>query len=106
MSGKPFSCSVPVFPTPAQLKEREIANLEAVRIELETARNEFCHYKAQQAEQRKADAVQAEIDKKKQRCHEYILAAFTVCFTLFLEHIGDVVDFVQFAFESLVTLLK
>lgn len=105
MSDKP-SCSIPIFPTPGQQKEREIANLAAVHAELEKTRNEFSDYKAQQAEQRKADAVQAEIDKKKQRRHELFVAAFTVAFTLFLEHIGDIVKIAKLAFEALVALAK
>ena len=90
----------------ADAGERHLEEVGAIRSELKKTRNEFADFKAQQAEQRKADAVQAQVDKKKQRRHEYLVAAFTVALTLFIEHFFDVVKLMQVAFETLIALLK
>ena len=90
----------------ADAEERKLEEIVAIRSELEKTRNEFADFKSEHAEQHKADAMQAEVNEKKQRRHEYLVAAFTVALTLFIEHFFDVVKFVKFALESLVALLK
>ena len=78
--------------------------LESVRSELQQTRNEFSDYKAQQDEYHRAEAAQTEIDKKKQRRHEFKLSAFTVCFTLFLEHIPDLINLFQISVKFVISL--
>ena len=76
------------------------AELASLRSGLEKTTDELREYKSQQAEQRKADHAQAVIDKMKDRRDQFLVAAFTVAFTLFLEHFCDVVKFAKFALES------
>lgn len=90
----------------SQRARQTAASIDAISIALEQTRDEFADYKAQQAKQRDSDAVQAAVDKKKQLRHEYLVAAFTVALTLFLEHFLDIVELAKLAFESLVALLK
>lgn len=59
----------------------------------------------QDAEKHAADA-QAVKDKKKDRRHDFLVAAFGAALTLFLEHIGDVVDLINVALEHVLTLLS
>lgn len=94
------------FQRTADAAEQQAAEIAVVRRELQKTREEFADYKRQQADQREADRAQAGIDKKKQFRHELFVAAFTVAFTLFLEHLGDVVKLAQLAFEALITLAK
>ena len=79
--------------------------LVKVKAELEQSRQDFANYKAEQAEQRKADAAQGRLDKEQNRRDVYISTAFSVCFTLFLEHLPDVIRFVQLAVEKAAALL-
>lgn len=80
------------------------SELRQTRQELEKTRQEFSDYKAQQDKYHRAEAAQAEIDKKQQHCHELKLSAFTVCLTLFLEHIPDFINLFKVAVESIVAL--
>jgi len=90
----------------AQAQKDQSLQLAAIRAELEKTRNEFSDYKAQHAKQHKTDAAQAVIDKKKQRRHEYAIAAFTVALTLALEHIFDLIKFAKLALKSLLSLFS
>lgn len=90
----------------AQRAQQTAASIGAISAALEQTRDEFADYKAQQSKQRDSDAVQAAVDKKKQRRHEYLVAAFTVALTLFLEHFPDIVELAKLALESLVAALK
>lgn len=90
----------------ARCARQTVASINAISAALEQTRDEFADYKAQQAKQRDSDAVQAAVDKKKQLRHEYLVAAFTVALTLFLEHFLDIVELAKLAFESLVAALK
>lgn len=94
-------------------QERSAAGIDAIatglktlRSDLEQTRKELADLKADQDRQRNANAAQAIIDKKKQRRHEYLVAAFTVALTLLLEHFGDVIQLAKLAFKSIVALLK
>lgn len=88
---------------------KEVASLreELVRVkaELEQSRQDFASYKAEQDKQREADAAQGRLDKKQNRRDIYISAAFSVCFTLFLEHLFDIVRFIQLAVEKALSFL-
>jgi len=97
----------------AAAAEKQTTEVEAIRRELEQTRrelkqtrNELADYKAQQNEYHRAEAAKAEVDKKQQRRHEFKLSAFTVCFTLFLEHIPDLVNLVKVAVESIVAFFE
>lgn len=82
------------------------SELEKTRSELEQTRNDFASYKAQQDEQRTADHEQAVVDQKKNRRDLYISTAFSVCLTLFLEHIPDIIRFFQRVLEFVRSLSK
>lgn len=82
---------------------RLAADFANLRLDLEKTADELREYKAQQAEQRETDRAQAVIDKKKDRRNQFLVAAFTVALTLFLEHFCDVVKFAKFALESVLS---
>lgn len=75
------------------------AVLEKTRGELEQTRKDIASYKAQQDEQRTADQKQAVVDQKKNRRDLYKSTALSVCLTLFLEHIPDIIRLFQHALE-------
>ena len=81
-------------------------DIAAVRGELEQARKDLADYKASQDAQRRADIAQAVVDKKQDRRHEYLVAAFSVALTLLIEHFFDVIELSDRVFESLVSLFK
>ena len=54
---------------------------------------------------RRSDYVQAIEDKKKDRRHDFLVAAFGAAVALFFEHIGDVVDAVTVLLERILVLL-
>lgn len=82
------------------------AELASLRSGLENTADELRDYKAQQTKQRDADIVQARIDKKKDRRNQFLVSAFTVAFTLFLEHLGDVEKFAKLALKAISSLLQ
>ena len=90
----------------AETGERQLEEIGAIRSELEKTRNEFSDYKTQHSKQHEADAVQAEFDKKQQLRHEYLVAAFTVTLTLFIEHFFDIIELAKIALKALVAFLK
>ncbi len=79
--------------------EELASEVSVLQSHLQQTAQELCDYKTQQAEQYQADAAQAIIDKKKQRRHEYLVAAFTVALTLSIEHIADIVEVLKLAFK-------
>lgn len=81
-------------------------DIAAVRSELEQARKDLADYKASQDAQRRADIAQAVVDKKQQRRHEYLVAAFSVALTLLIEHFFDLVNLANLAFKSLSALFQ
>lgn len=79
-----------------RLKQAEVkslaqmtAELHALRQEVALTKQELADYKAQQAKQREADAVQAKLDRNKVFRHEYRVAGFTILFTFLAERICD-----------------
>lgn len=77
------------------------AQMAVMQRELEQVRQEVEELKAQQHRQHHADVMQREIDEKKNRHLQFISAAFSVGFTLFLEHIPDVIHFFQALLKAL-----
>lgn len=67
---------------------------------LERTRNEFSDYKAQQAEQHARDEDQRILDRKQSTRNQLICSALSVCLTLFLEHLPDVIGFVDVLLKS------
>ena len=65
--------------------------LEAYRLE-KKMRDE----RAKEEERKHAQDVQMALDKKKDHRHDFHVAAFGGAVTLFVEHIGDVIDFLEF----------
>lgn len=57
--------------------------------------SEVRNQKAAQEAKDSADDSQRIVDKKKARIHDFFVAAFGSAFTLFLEHLDDIVHFVQ-----------
>ena len=53
--------------------------------------------------EKRADKSQAVVDRKQKLRHDYKVAAFTVILTLFVEHIGDILNFVK---VTLVPILR
>lgn len=96
-------CPIPISQTDHNLRQLQVQSLEALQSELQQTRQELADYQANQAAQYQADCVQAGIDKKKDRRHMYICAAFSVCFTLLIEHISDVMRFAKIAFKSVLS---
>lgn len=90
----------------ANAEEKKTEEISHIRSELQKTREEFADYKTKQDEQRTSDLMQAQIDKKQQRRHEYLVSAFTVALTLFIEHFFDIIKLMKILFEKLVTLLK
>lgn len=60
---------------------------------------------AQQAEKDASDRAQVLSDKKKDYRHDFAVAAFGSAFTLFIEHVGDIIDFIEISVEKILTLL-
>ena len=71
---------------------------------LERTRNEFADYKAQQAEQHARDEDQRILDRKQSTRNQLICSALSVCLTLFLEHLPDVIGFVDVLLKSALSL--
>lgn len=90
----------------ADTNEKHLEEIRSIRSELEKTRNEFADFKTKYAEQRKADAVQAEVNENKQRRHEYFVSAFTVALTLFIEHFFDLVKIANVSIKLLVALFE
>lgn len=57
--------------------------------------SEVRNQKAEQEAKDRAQDVQRIVDKKKARIHDFHVAAFGSGFTLFLEHLDDILHFVQ-----------
>ena len=58
----------------------------------------------QEAKERAAHAQNVK-DKKKDRCHDFLVAAFGAAVALLFEHIGDVVDAITVMLERILLLL-
>lgn len=56
---------------------------------------QMCNQRAEENAQKRADEAQRVKDKKKSYQHDFAVAAFSSAFTLALEHIGDIVDFIK-----------
>lgn len=57
--------------------------------------NESRNQKADEDAKQRTDDSQRVIDKKKARIHDFHVAAFGSAFTLFLEHLDDIVHLIQ-----------
>ena len=69
-------------------------------LRLEQARNERAH----QEEQRKADRAEDIKNQKKNRRHDFAVAAFGGVVTLFVEHINDVMHLLDVAIKHVISL--
>lgn len=90
----------------ADAHEKQLDEINALRTELEKTRQELADYKAQQSEQHQSDAQQQIDDHRKLLRHDYLVAAFTVALTLFLEHFFDIADFLKPALKMLLALFE
>lgn len=70
-------------------------------LQLQQARDE----RARQEEQRIADRAQTIEDQKKNRRHDFAVAAFGGAITLFVEHIDDILHFLDATAELVLSLL-
>lgn len=57
--------------------------------------SEVRNQKAEQEAKDSAQSAQRIVDKKKARIHDFLVAAFGSAFALFLEHLDDIVHFIQ-----------
>lgn len=85
---------------PMQPVEAELAP-DPVTKELKGIVQDMAEYHSEYNENRRADEVKAEKDKKHGFRHDFLVAAFTVALTLFLEHLHDIIEFVLEFFRSL-----
>lgn len=85
---------------PVQLVEAKLAP-DSVAKELKGIAQDMSEYHAEYNENRRADEIKAEKDKKHSFRHDFLVAAFTVALTLFLEHFHDIIEFVLELFRSL-----
>lgn len=67
---------------------------------LKNIAQDMSEYHAEYNENRRADEIKAEKDKKHSFRHDFFVAAFTVALTLFFEHIHDIIEFVLKFFRS------
>lgn len=67
---------------------------------LEYSAKEFADYKTQQDEQHARDEHQRILDRKQSTRNQLICSAFSVCLSLFLEHLPDVIRFMDMFFKS------
>lgn len=56
--------------------------------------------KAQAAREKEANEAKAVLDKKKDYCHDFKVAAFTVILTLSIEHITEIINFIKDALKA------
>ena len=89
----------PVEPLEAKLAPNH--NLEKIADGLKDIAQDMSEYHAEYNENRRADEVKAEKEKKHSFRHDFLVAAFTVTLTLFFEHIHDIVEFISKFFRSL-----
>lgn len=71
----------------------------------EQAAEDHAREQAQQAEKDSSDRAQVLSDKKKDYRHDFAVAAFGAAVTLFVEHIGDIIDFSKVTVEKVLLLL-
>lgn len=97
--------NIPIGPTPGQLAERQAKAIESlreelssIRSELERTRNDFARYKSDHDAQHESDADQRIKESDHLFRRDLKCAAFSVLFSLFLEHLGDVFDFLKSLF--------
>lgn len=82
------------------IKGEYIRTVSPEESELEKLRKQVAKYRAEEDERHKAEAVQREKDGKKNFRNSIIVAAFSSAFTLFLEHINDIIHFMLEVFHS------
>ena len=85
----------PLEVKPARDRGEEIAD------KLKDIAQDMSEYHSEYNENRRADAVKAEQEKKHSFRHDFLVAAFTVALTLFFEHIQDIIEFILKFFRSL-----
>lgn len=85
---------------PVEPLEAELAPSHVVG-ELKDIAQNMAEYHAKYNENRRADEIKAEKDKKHSIRHDFLVAAFSVALALFLEHIHDIIKFVSEFFRSL-----
>ena len=76
-------------------------DIKEIEDNLKNIAQDMSEYHAEYNENRRADEIKAEKDKKHSFRHDFLVAAFTVALTLFLEHIHDIIEFVLEFFRSL-----
>lgn len=85
---------------PVQPVEAELAP-DPVAKRLKDIAQDMAEYHSEYNENRRADEIKAEKEKKHSFRHDFFVAAFTVTLTLFFEHIHDIIEFVLKLFRSL-----
>lgn len=88
---------------PVEVVEAELSpsHLGGVVDGLKDIAQDMSEYHAEYSENRRADEIKAEKNKKHGFHHDFLVAAFTVTLTLFLEHLHDIIEFVLEFFRSL-----
>lgn len=89
----------PVEPLEAKLAPNY--DLEKIAGGLKDIAQDMSEYHAEYNENRRADEIKAEKEKKYSLRHDFFVAAFTVALTLFFEHIQDIIEFISKFFRSL-----
>lgn len=69
--------------------------IEAIKKDLQQTRQQMSNQQAEYDKNREADTLQRIKDKRQSFRHDFYVAAFSVAFTLFMEHFSDIVAFFQ-----------
>ena len=85
----------PVEPLEAELAPNHVVG------ELKSIAQDMAEYHAEYNENRRADEIKAEKNKKHSFRHDFFVAAFTITLTLFFEHLHDIIELVLEFFRSL-----
>ena len=85
---------------PVEPLEAELAPSHVVG-ELKDIAQNMAEYHAEYNENRCADEIKAEKNKKHSFRHDFFVAAFTITLTLFFEHLHDIIELVLEFFRSL-----
>ncbi len=75
-------------------------DLENIAGGLKGIAQDMSEYHAEYNENRRADAIKAEKEKKQSLRHNLFVATFSVALTLFFEHFHDIIEFVLKFFRS------
>ena len=69
--------------------------IEAIKKDLQQTRQQMSNQQAEYDKNREADTLQRIKDKRQSFRHDFYVAAFSVAFTLFMEHFSDIGAFFQ-----------